>query len=55
MPFYRARASTADLPNTAAFLGGLIAQEAIKVLTKQYTPVQGICVIDLIESWTNIL
>ena len=52
---YRVRAPTADLPNTAALLGGLVAQEAIKVITKQYTPVQGICVIDLIESKTSIL
>ncbi|KAF7360342.1 NEDD8-activating enzyme E1 regulatory subunit [Mycena venus] len=30
-----ARSPTADLPNTAAFLGGLVAQEVIKMITKQ--------------------
>ncbi|KAF8273387.1 hypothetical protein EI94DRAFT_1715778 [Lactarius quietus] len=33
-----ARAPTADLPNVAAFLGGIVAQEAIKMITKQYIP-----------------
>ncbi|KAL5504879.1 hypothetical protein ACEPAH_7542 [Sanghuangporus vaninii] len=50
-----ARAPTADLPNTAAFLGGLVAQETIKVITKQYVPVRGTCVVDLIGSQTGIL
>ncbi|KAI0794835.1 hypothetical protein C8Q75DRAFT_747634 [Abortiporus biennis] len=48
-----ARAPTADLPNTAAFLGGMIAQESIKIITKQYVPVNGYCVVDLIDSWTG--
>lgn len=50
-----ARAPTAELPNTAAFLGGLVAQEAIKLITRQYVPVKGYCVIDLIGSWTGII
>ncbi|EJD08513.1 uncharacterized protein FOMMEDRAFT_131246 [Fomitiporia mediterranea MF3/22] len=50
-----ARTPTADLPNTAAFLGGLVAQEAIKVITKQYVPVQGTCVVDLVASRTGVL
>ncbi|RPD52724.1 hypothetical protein L226DRAFT_480353 [Lentinus tigrinus ALCF2SS1-7] len=50
-----ARAPTADLPNTAAFLGGLVAQEAIKVITEQYVPLNGYCVVDLIDSWTGII
>ncbi|PFH49613.1 hypothetical protein AMATHDRAFT_4765 [Amanita thiersii Skay4041] len=49
------RAPTADLPNSAAFLGGLVAQEVIKMITKQYVPVDGICVIDLIETWTGVI
>jgi NEDD8-activating enzyme E1 regulatory subunit len=49
------RAPTADLPNTAAFLGGLVAQEVIKMVTKQYIPINGICVIDLIDTWTGIV
>ncbi|KAF7325748.1 NEDD8-activating enzyme E1 regulatory subunit [Mycena kentingensis (nom. inval.)] len=50
-----ARSPTADLPNTAAFLGGLVAQEVIKMITKQYIPIASYCVIDLIETWTGIL
>jgi len=49
------RAPNADLPNTAAFLGGLVAQETIKMITHQYIPVNGFCVIDLVESWTGLL
>ncbi|TRM57388.1 hypothetical protein BD626DRAFT_515098 [Schizophyllum amplum] len=43
-----ARSPTADLPNTAAFLGGIVAQEVIKMITKQYTPINGVCV------WTSL-
>ncbi|KAF8343663.1 hypothetical protein F5887DRAFT_1103541 [Amanita rubescens] len=50
-----ARAPTADLPNTAAFLGGLVAQEVIKIITKQYVPINGCCVVDLIETWTGVV
>ncbi|KAH9949739.1 hypothetical protein B0H21DRAFT_88179 [Amylocystis lapponica] len=50
-----ARAPTADLPNTAAFLGGLVAQEAIKLITRQYVPVAGICVVDLVDMWTGVV
>lgn len=50
-----ARTPTADLPNTAAFLGGLVAQEIIKMITKQYVPLNGICVVDLIETWTAMI
>lgn len=50
-----ARAPTADLPNTAALLGGLVAQEVIKMITKQYVPIDGCCVVDLIETWTGIV
>ncbi|KAJ7634864.1 hypothetical protein FB45DRAFT_910090 [Roridomyces roridus] len=50
-----ARAPNADLPNTAAFLGGLVAQEVIKMITKQYVPIDGYCVVDLIETWTGMV
>ena len=52
---YSFRAPNADLPNTAAFLGGLVAQETIKMITHQYIPIKGFCVIDLVESWTGLL
>ncbi|CAE6450337.1 unnamed protein product [Rhizoctonia solani] len=35
------RAPTAELPTTAALVGGLVAQEAIKVITRQYVPIDG--------------
>ncbi|TFK21372.1 ubiquitin activating enzyme [Coprinopsis marcescibilis] len=50
-----ARSPTADLPNTAALLGGIVAQEVIKMTTKQYVPIDGICTIDLVETWTGLL
>jgi NEDD8-activating enzyme E1 regulatory subunit len=53
--YISARAPTADLPNVAAFLGGLVAQEAIKMITKQYVPVNGYCVVDLIDTWTGVV
>ena len=37
----------------AAFLGGLVAQEAIKVITKQYVTVNGYCVVDMVDMWTG--
>lgn len=51
-----ARAPTADLPTTSGFVGGLVAQEVIKLITKQYVPqVGGYVVVDLIGSWTGIV
>jgi len=50
-----ARSPSADLPTTSAFLGGLVAQEAIKMITKQYVPVNGYCVVDLVETWTGVI
>ncbi|RDB30881.1 NEDD8-activating enzyme E1 regulatory subunit [Hypsizygus marmoreus] len=50
-----ARAPTADLPNTAALLGGLVAQEVIKVITKQYVPIESYCTVDLVETWTGVV
>ncbi|THH11177.1 hypothetical protein EW146_g8138 [Bondarzewia mesenterica] len=49
------RAPTADLPNVAAFMGGLVAQEAIKIITKQYVPINGYCVADLVDTWTGVI
>lgn len=49
------RAPTADLPTTAALVGGLVAQEAIKVITRQYIPIDGTCVIDLVSSTTTTI
>ncbi|SMY27522.1 unnamed protein product [Zymoseptoria tritici ST99CH_1A5] len=46
------RAGGGELHNIAALTGGLIAQEAIKVITRQYVPVQGACVFDGVGSRT---
>lgn len=43
------RAGASDLPTTAAYLGGVVAQEAIKLLTEQYIPLNNTAVIDLIR------
>ncbi|TFK45262.1 hypothetical protein OE88DRAFT_1715442 [Heliocybe sulcata] len=48
-----ARAPTADLPNMAAFLGGMVAQETIKMITRQYVPQKGYLVIDMVDMWTG--
>lgn len=41
--------------NIAAVTGGLVAQEVIKAITKQYIPVDNTCVFDGIVSKTSVL
>ena len=48
------RANGAELHNIAALTGGMVAQEAIKIITKQYVPVDNICVFDGIGSRTGV-
>jgi amyloid beta precursor protein binding protein 1 len=45
-----ARAGGAELHNLASLSGGLIAQEVIKVITRQYVPVDNTCVFDGVGS-----
>ena len=45
-----ARAGGAELHNIAALMGGMVAQEAIKVVTRQYVPIEGVCVFDGVGS-----
>ncbi|CEQ39396.1 SPOSA6832_00915, partial [Sporobolomyces salmonicolor] len=40
---------------TSALLGGLVAQEAIKLVTRQYVPLSGTCVWDGVRSGTGVL
>lgn len=47
------RAPAAELPTTAALMGGMVAQEVIKVITKQYIPIDGVCAVDLASSTTG--
>lgn len=49
------RAGGAELHNIASLSGGLIAQEVIKVITKQYVPVDNTCVFDGIGSRSGVL
>ena len=44
------RAAGAELHNISALTGGMVAQEVIKVLTKQYIPIDNTCVFDGIAS-----
>ena len=48
------RADWGELHNIAALTGGMVAQEVIKVITKQYVPVDNSCVFDGIASKTAV-
>jgi hypothetical protein len=43
------RGGMSVLPTTAALVGGLVAQEGIKLITNQYGPLNGTCVVDLVK------
>lgn len=45
-----ARADGSELHNISALAGGMVAQEAIKVITKQYVPIDNTCLFDGIKS-----
>ena len=49
------RAGGAELHNIASAAGGMIAQEVIKVVTKQYIPVDCVCVFDGVKSLSEVL
>jgi len=44
------RVAGGELHNVSSVLGGMVAQEAIKLLTRQYVPVDGTCVFDGMRS-----
>jgi NEDD8-activating enzyme E1 regulatory subunit len=50
-----ARAGGGELHNISAFTGGLVAQETIKIITKQYIPVDNTCIFDGISSRCQVL
>jgi len=33
----------------------MVAQETIKMITKQYIPIKGYCIIDLTDAWTGVI
>ena len=49
------RGGFGQLPATAALMGGLVAQEAIKLVTNQYMPMDNTVIVDLIKSSTKVL
>lgn len=49
-----ARARGGELHNISALMGGLASQEVIKIITKQYIPIDNTCVFDGIKSSTQI-
>lgn len=50
-----ARAQGGELHNISALTGGMVAQEIIKVITKQYIPIDNTCVFDGIASRCQVL
>lgn len=50
-----ARAAGGELHNVSAAVGGMVAQEMIKVITKQYIAIDNTCIYDGIESKCQIL
>lgn len=50
-----ARAAGGELHNISAAVGGMVAQEMIKIITKQYVTIDNTCIYDGIESKCQIL
>jgi amyloid beta precursor protein binding protein 1 len=50
-----ARAGGGELHNISALTGGMVAQEMIKVITKQYVPIDDTCIFDGISSRCQVL
>jgi amyloid beta precursor protein binding protein 1 len=50
-----ARAKGGELHNISAMTGGMVAQEVIKIITKQYIPIDNTCILDGITSRTQVL
>ena len=48
------RSGGSELHNISALTGGMVAQEAIKIITKQYIPVDNVCLFDGITSKTGV-
>lgn len=50
-----ARAAGGELHDVSALTGGMVAQEMIKVITKQYIPIDNTCIFDGISSRCQVL
>ncbi|KAF5018853.1 hypothetical protein F66182_9145 [Fusarium sp. NRRL 66182] len=49
------RAAGGELHNISAVTGGMVAQEMIKIITKQYVPIDNTCIFDGIASRCQVL
>jgi len=49
------RTQGSEMHNTSSITGGMVAQEAIKLLTRQYVPVDGLVIWDGIRSRTEVV
>ncbi len=49
------RAKGGELHNISAITGGLVAQEVIKITTRQYVPIDNTCIFDGIGSRCQVL
>ncbi|RMY42356.1 hypothetical protein D0865_12031 [Hortaea werneckii] len=49
------RAGGGELHNIASLMGGLISQEVIKIITRQYVPVDNTCLFDGVKSRSQVL
>lgn len=50
-----ARSGGSELHNISAVIGGMVAQEMIKIITKQYIPIDNTCIFDGIDSRCQVL
>jgi NEDD8-activating enzyme E1 regulatory subunit len=48
------RSGPFELHNISSMTGGMVAQEIIKIITKQYVPVDNTCLLDGIQSITKV-
>ncbi|KJZ79406.1 hypothetical protein HIM_00875 [Hirsutella minnesotensis 3608] len=49
------RAAGGEIHNISAITGGMVAQEVIKIVTKQYVPIDSTCILDGIQSRCQVL
>ena len=50
-----ARSGGNELHNISAVIGGMVAQEMIKIITKQYIPIDNVCIFDGIDSRCQVV
>ena len=49
------RAGGGEMHNISSITGGMVAQEAIKIITRQYVPVDNTCIFDGIKGRTEVV